>query len=246
MTAKTCRDGNWRWDSPPADVACRADGQKAVAGVVKEFCGIDVSKDFDRMVVTQQNASNISRESPTILLTFLERIIGTDKLLCLVQLHLNSVEKLNFDRREAVQSHHDLQVKLEREKPIFYEALNVREQQKELLGDYISLRSEQLSVIQSEMTLSRESMERLSSGITEASQSLTSLQQEEAEECRLLSMGVERETYRRKQKAGAQSRLQNAKSKLEETQREKDDIISAAKDGTKKLNRLKKAVSTYL
>jgi hypothetical protein len=220
----------------------RYEGAKTVADAIRSFSGIDIVTDFDRIVIKQQNSSSIACESAKGLLKFLERAIGTDKLLESVVICQGAIEKFSVERQIATRDRDTVISALDKEQPIYDGALQVRKKQLQLLENFIRLHTAEIRKLHREFVVLEDKQAQLLSTQKETLQESNDVKKAlELEEKRVVTVNA-REAIRRRLRDAVQRRVDVAKEKLSAAVEERDHMIQRAKSDHKKATRLRKMV----
>jgi chromosome segregation ATPase len=122
------------------------EGADKVGKALLDFCSIDVLN-LERILIKQMSASSVACSRPKILLSFLEVVIGTDKIYDSFKACISNFSHLNSERTEGLTLREKVQRNVETIQPSISSALDLKNEEKILNQRLFKLYKSELNCI---------------------------------------------------------------------------------------------------
>jgi chromosome segregation ATPase len=125
------------------------EGADRVGSALLDFCSIDVLN-LERILIKQMSASSVACSRPKVLLSFLEVVIGTDKIYDSFKTCISNFSRLNLERTEGLASREEVQRNVETIQPSISSALDLKNEEKILNQCLFKLYKSELNCVKKE------------------------------------------------------------------------------------------------
>jgi chromosome segregation ATPase len=129
ITKEHQRGGKTRAFAVLSEQLSIVEGTDKVGRALLDFCSIDVLN-LERILIKQMSASSVACSRPKILLSFLEVVIGTDKIYDSFKACISNFSRLNIERTEELASREEIQRNVEMIQPSISSALDLKNEEK--------------------------------------------------------------------------------------------------------------------